>query len=677
MSDAEEEVEETTCLISEEEKEEIDPIERLAESEFTIFGVILIILIGVILSAANTYLALFSGFPISVSIPSAILSMIFGKNNILENNIVQTGASAGSVVSGGIIVVIPAFFIMKYWKSMSFLNYLAISSIACIGGLLGVFFSIPLRRALIIERELDFPEGRATSEVLKAGEKGSGYSFLYIVFGALIGFFYKFCETGLKLWSYEIEIGSYIGPVIFYFSMLTSPALFGIGYIINLRISFIVFLGGAFGFWFGVPVFSVVNQTKIRESDAIKATIYIFENYIRYVGVGTMTIGALYAIFEIRSSLFQGLRIGLKSSLNIRQWFSRKNRTEKDIPTLFIIVGVSLLIIPLFLLFFTLSSYSFLYAILATIIVITIGFMFSSAAAYMAGVVGSSNNPISGISLATVLTSSILLLLIFGKEFSFGAAGALFICSVITVASALSSDNMQDLKSGFLVGSTPYKQQISQILGIIIPSFVIGPIIMLLNTAYGIGAPSSENPNPLPAPQARLMFEVAKGVFESKLPWNFIIIGVVFACFLILVSFVFQFLELNIEIPILAMATGLYLPFSLSTPILVGGFLGYLSSKIRDFLIKDENKKKLVEQRALLFIAGLISGESLMGVLIAIPIGITQNKDIFAVFGSVQTIWLSIPILGFILMLFFVVSIGATEILSCRKSNDSNHLPSD
>ena len=607
--------------------------------QLTVKAVLLGLILSVVLAAANAYLGLFAGLTVSASIPAAVISMallkMFKTSNILENNIVQTAASAGESVAAGVIFTIPALILLGYWDVF---DYWWVSAIAGIGGLLGVLFTIPLRRSLIVEQELAFPEGKATAEVLKVGDDPSG-GIRFLAWAALAGALIKFGATGLKLWAGTAQAASYIGKsTIGYVGINLSPALISVGYIVGLNISVLVFAGGVISWYFAIPIFSTFlldTSPALAEMHAAGASAEdlagsIWSQQVRYLGVGAMVVGGVWALISMRGSLVDGIKSGMaqyKAGVE-----DTVHHTDQDMPMNYVLMGVALMVIPIFILYQNIVA-NIGVSITMTIIMVIAGFLFSSVAAYMAGLVGSSNNPISGITIATILFASFILLLLMGPEASLGPPAAIMIGGVVCCAAAIAGDNMQDLKAGYILGATPWKQQVMQGVGVVSAVLVMAPILNLLLQAYGIGIPTAEHPEPLAAPQATLMASVAQGVFRGGLPWTMTIIGGVIGILIIICDEVLKSKGSTFRAPVLAVAVGIYLPLELSTAILVGGLIAHFAARVHAKRGVDGEKSM---RHGMLFAAGLITGEALVGILMAIPIVKSGDADVFALSESMQ-----------------------------------------
>ncbi len=597
------------------------------------------VVLAAVLSAANAYLGLFAGLTVSASIPAAVMAMAalrgFG-GSILENNIVQTSASAGEAVAAGVIFTLPALVLMGVWSGFS---YIQVTLIAGFGGILGVLFTIPLRRALIVNSELEFPEGIATAEVLQAGQEGG--SMRAIIAATGLGAFIKLGETGLRLWAPIAEGARSMFGTVGYFGASLSPALVAVGYIIGLNVAVLVFVGGAINWLLVMPV--MLAQQDLAGGDPLTMAQTLWSQQTRYIGVGAMVVGGLWALVNLKKPLAEALRSGVAAYRDIPAGATALVRTEQDLPMQWVLAAIVASVVPLFGLFYYITDLLWISAVMAVIMLIA-GFLFSAVAGYMAGLVGSSNNPISGVTIATILTSSLLLLALLGKDSAIGPAAAILIGSVVCCAAAIAGDNMQDLKAGRIVGATPFKQQIMQMVGVISAALVMAPVLSLLMQAYGIGEATAAHPNPLAAPQATLMASVAQGVFSGKLPWGMVAGGAALAVAIIIFDEYLGRRGSKFRAPVLAVAVGIYLPWSLSVPIFLGGLVAHFAAK------------KTVGRGGLLFSAGLITGEALMGIALAVPIVLTADPDVLAIFGSQSTAWPGVLLLMGVMGLLYKVS---------------------
>ncbi len=602
-------------------------------------AVVLGIFLSMVLAGANAYLGLFAGMTVSASIPAAVISMgvlrFFRESNILENNIVQTAASAGESLAAGVIFTMPALIILGYW---SVFDYWWVTIIAGLGGLLGVLFTIPLRRSLIVEEGLAYPEGRATAEVLKVGEDpqtGVRQLALAAVAGALV----KLGSSGLRLWSESAQTASFVGNGIVYVGTNVSPALLSVGYIVGLNIATLVCAGGAISWFVAIPVYSalyidvdpVLVQMVTDGAGPVDIAFQIWTSEIRYLGVGAMLTGGIWALVSMRRSLLSGIRSGLHQMS--REKTEVLDHTEQDVPMQLVLLGIVLFVIPIFLLYSHIhESIGLGVSFPMTVVMVIAGFLFSSVAAYMAGLVGSSNNPISGITIATILFASLLLLWLMGpsgREGEVGPSAAILIGAVVCCAAAIAGDNLQDLKAGHLLGATPWKQQVMQCVGVISAVLVMAPILNLLLHAYGIGVPTEDRPNALLAPQATLMASVAEGVFGAGLPWGMVGIGAVIGAAIIAIDEYLKRSGAKWHAPVLAVAVGIYLPLDLSVPIFLGGLIAHAAE--RTLADRPQAARERGMRLGVLAAAGLITGEALLGILLAVPIVVSGQPDVLAI----------------------------------------------
>lgn len=598
------------------------------QRELTLRALVLGGVLAVLLGAANAYLGLFAGMTVSACIPSAVISMgvlrLLGHGGIRENTMVMTQASAGEAIAAAAIFTLPAMVLLGVWERFP---YLWVTAIALIGGMLGVLLTIPLRRALIVEQRLKFPEGTAVAEVLRAGERAGG-ALRALVASGLLGAAIKFCETGLRLWPGTAQVAGFIGNGLVYAGANLSPALLGIGYIVGLNVAILVFLGSMLSWNIAIPIYAAwfapgdpaLAPALAAGIPAADLAYEIWSRKIRYLGVGAMLVGGLWALVAIRHSLASGVQSGLRQ-------FRRSNQgetalAERDLPMPWVLAGIIACVFPIFGLYQQIvTSYGIAAAMAVTMLVAS--FLFSSVAAYMAGLVGSSNNPISGVTMATMLLSSLLLLALLGND-TRGPAAAIMIGAVVCCAASLGGDLLQDLKTGELVGATPWKQQLALAGGVLVSVFVMAPVLNLLLGAYGIGVPTPEHPNPLVAPQATLMASVAQGVFGGGLPWVMVGTGAAIGVAIVIADEWLRRRGASFRAPVLAVAVGIYLPLEVNTPIFVGGLIAWAVQR-------QTGREDSGAGSGTLFAAGLITGEALVGILLAIPIVLTGSTEVFAV----------------------------------------------
>lgn len=603
--------------------------------QLTFRAVLLAIVLAVVLSAANAYLGLFAGLTIATAIPAAVVSMgvlrLLGGGTILENNIVQTGASAGSSIAAGVIFTIPALVILGYWQDF---RYSWVLAIAGLGGLLGVLFSVPLRRTMIVEDPLPFPEGKAAAEVLKAGDNpGPGLKILGLA-AAVGGLVKAAAESGLRMIPDNAVGAGFFGKYLGYMGTNLSPALLGVGYIVGLNIGIVVVSGSILSWHVAIPLYHAVFlgsdpalATQIAGASAADAAGAIWSAKVRYLGVGAMLIGGIWTLFSLRNSLLSGIKSGIAAA--------RKGsahdvpHTDRDLPMKWMLVALVLFVLPLGALYQAIVGQWFV-SVPMTVIMIVTGFLFVSVSAYLAGLVGSSNNPVSGITIATILFASVVLMFLLGRDSPIGAVAAIMIGAVVCCAAAVGGDNLQDLKAGYLVGATPWKQQLMLGIGAFSCALIMAPVLNLLAQAYGIGAPTPDKPNSLAAPQATLMASVAKGMFGGELPWNMIAIGAGVGAAIIAIDEWLKRRGSSFRVPVLAAAIGIYLPLELMVPIFLGGLLAYLVERRHGAIHADESLRDRIHRPGTLFAAGLITGEALMGIAIAIPIVASGRADVLA-----------------------------------------------
>ena len=621
------------------------------------------IVLATILAAANSYLGLFAGMTIASAIPSAVVSMAvlraLGGGGILENNIVQTGGSAGTSLASGVIFTLPSLVILGYWKDFEFWWVLAIAGL---GGLLGVLFSVPLRRSLIVDQDLAFPEGKAAAEVLKAGENPS--QGIRILGGAALGGALAKLAAGggLRLIPDTAALSGHLGKALIYLGTNLSPALLGVGYIVGLNIGIVVVSGSIVSWNVVIPIYAAFfldrNAELAQVTSSLGATdaaYAIWSHHIRYLGVGAMLVGGIWTLIQLRSSLLSGISSGLRAS---RANGGAVAPTEQDLPMKWILTGIVLFTLPLWLLYQHIVG-SVAVSLPMTVIMIVAGFLFCSVSGYMAGLVGTSNNPVSGITIATILFAALVLLILMGPNATLGPTATVMIGAVVCCAACIAGDNLQDLEAGYIVGATPWKQQVMLAIGTVSCALIMAPVLNLLAKAYGIGTPTPDHPNPLLAPQATLIASVAKGMFGGSLPWGMIALGASIGVGNIIIDEILRIRGSTFRAPVLAAAIGIYLPLDVTMPIFLGGSLAWLAERVsrartgsRAGSSSEETER--LNRKGMLFSAGMITGEALMGILIAIPIVGYGRADVLALpaawqFGQ----WLGVVVLAVLAMLLF------------------------
>ncbi len=578
--------------------------------ELTVKAIVLGIVLTLVMCAANTYLGLYAGMTVSASIPAAVISMgilrgLMRRGTILENNIVQTTASAGESLAAGIVFTVPALVIAGVWTDF---GYWTTTLIALLGGTLGVMLMIPLRRTLIVEEEeLVYPEGVACGEVLEAGEKrGAG---IFYVFSALgLGALFKLLVAGVSLIRSTVESAIRIGKTAIYVGSDMSVALVGVGYIVGFNIALLVFIGGAIGWLIGIPIYGLIRG--LPSQTPLDASWTIWSTQIRYMGVGTMIVGGIWAIIKVRSSIFEGFKeaiFGYRAGA-----IEGKLRTDQDLPAKQTAIGLVAVAVPIFILYSYLT-HSPSTGIVAGIAMVITAFFFVAVSSYIVGLVGSSNNPVSGMTICTLFFASMLLLL-FGMTGSKGILAALGVAGVVCCAACTAGDVSQDLKTGWIVGATPRRQQLAQIIGVIASAFIIAPILTILHKAYGIG---TGEPGSLTAPQASLFASIASAMFTDRaLPWIMVGIGLVIGIILIGIDEILRSLGMAFRVHVMPVAVGIYLPLALSVPILIGGIMSLV---VRQVTV-DRGMEREANHRGILFSSGLIAGEAVMGIIVAFMI---------------------------------------------------------
>ena len=579
------------------------------KNEITLKAFFLSIFLSIILSSAMVYLGLYAGMTISASIPAAIMSMgilrLFKNSNILENNIVQTAASAGESLAAGVIFTLPALLLIGYWDTIS---YWEVTKIAMVGGILGALFTVPLRRALILKARLRFPEGVATAAVLKTGHetdaKKSQQSLKIIGISALVGGFVKLGELAFSVWSSALGGAVAIKGAIFGMGASLSPSLFSVGYIVGRNIGILAFTGGLISWAVAIPIYSYLYG--FEGENYFESANIIWNAKIRYLGVGAMVVCGIWSVIQLAKPLIESIQLSLKT---LQENSDNISLEERDLPINYVFIAILAMLVPISLTYFGIIG-SWSSAVILSFVMLIFGFLFSAVAAYMAGVVGSSNNPISGVTIATILFSSLLIISFFDIDSSKGAAAAILIGAVVCCAAAIGGDNLQDLKTGNIVGATPWKQQLMQLVGVVSAALTLGIVLTLLHEAYGIGS------SDLPAPQAVLMTNVANGVFQGNLEWGMIYAGAILGIVIIMIDQYQAFRKADFRVPILAVAIGIYLPIELTLPIFIGGMLNHFASKTAS----EEGKNN-----GLLIASGLITGEALMAIFIAVPLFFDKN----------------------------------------------------
>ena len=587
------------------------PAEKITP-EITVTSIIMGVLLAVVFGAANAYLGLRVGMTVSASIPAAVIAMgvirvLMRKNSILESNMVQTIGSAGESLAAGAIFTLPALFLWASEGKMEKPGIWEITAIALIGGLLGIFFMVPLRNALIVQDHgvLPYPEGTACSEVLLAGEEGGAKAstvFAGMGFAAL----FKFIIDGLKLVAGEVSVSvkgfaGQIGTQIY-------PAVMSVGYICGARISSYMFAGGILSWLviiplivlFGADMTLYPGTQPIGEIFAEGGSGAIWGTYIRYIGAGALAAGGIISLIKSLPLIIKTFGGAVKGMAGSK--VNTEERTSKDLSMKFVFAAIAVLTLLVWLI------PAIPVSLLGAVIIVVFGFFFATVSSRMVGLVGSSNNPVSGMAIATLLIAT-LILKVTGASGISGMCSAIAIGSIICIVSAIAGDTSQDLKTGFLLGATPKKQQIGEVVGVIAAALAIGGTLYLLDSAWGFGSKE------LTAPQATLMKLITEGVMQGNLPWALVFIG----------AFIAVLVEI-IGIPVLPFAIGVYLPVQLNACIMVGGLVRLAFDKLK----RDKKEKDAIVNDGILFCSGMIAGEGLVGILLALlaVFGISSAIDL-------------------------------------------------
>lgn len=616
--------------------------------EITLKVIILSIILAAIMSAANAYLALKIGLTISASIPASVLAIgilrFFKNSNVLESNLIQTAASAGEGVAAAIAFVLPAMIFLHVWKGFDYWETVAVT---IFGGLLGVFFSIPLRRVMLSMSTLRFPEGTAVGNVLRVtseNRKGSTH-MKRLIQGAGFGAFLAFAQSGIQIFSDSINYWFRSGKAVFGASLGFSPALFAAGYIVGMEVGVSLLTGFVIGWLIVLPGLSSYFGLP-HASSLFDSVMSIWSSKLRFVGVGVMLVGGVWTLLRLIKPVFEGIKLSFVSLKGVGSHY-KVPRVERDIPIVWAFLGVLVCALLLFLLILHFSYVQGLYAeyhqtfilwatLVGLVYILVIGFFLATICAYFTGLVGSSNNPLSGILILAILILGALYFFVFTKHGDGKVAGLMvLITTVIATCASISNENLQDLKAGQMVGSTPWKQQVILALGVIVSAFVIGPVLDLLFKAYGIGGvfprPGMDPAHMLTAPQSGLMASVINGIRTQNLPWSMIILGAIIAVLVIIVDEILR--RHNRRLPALAVGLGIYLPPSIILPTVTGGFVKFLVNRSNRHAksITEKEQAEDKQQNGLLMACGLVAGAALMGVFLAVPAVITGSSNSMAI----------------------------------------------
>lgn len=625
--------------------------------EITFKGTLLAIVLTIILAAANAFLGLKVGLTISASIPAAVVSMgalrFFRNSNILENNIVQTCASAGEAIAAGMIFIVPALIIMHYWTDF---NYWMTVSVGAVGGMLGVLFSIPLRKLLLAEKTLRFPEGVAIASVLKASAS-SGADLRLLVSGGIVGGVIELFQDGFHVLAGGLQYWRVTASAVWGGGIGFSPALLAAGYIIGINVACAILLGIILGWLGGVPLLSYLYHLHDPSIGGQAIAHDLWAHNIRYVGVGCMILGGIWMMCHLTKPVYKAMKALFDGVQQVKMDGILTPRTERDVPLnyalwLLLLIGVAGFVLILVIIDPSFGCTPFMRYTLAavgTLYLLFMGFVLATLAGYFAGLVGSTNAPGSSMMIAGLLTLCLVMVLLFNFMPGFTelarpmdrAVIAIMITSILASVIMISADTFQDLKAGQLVGSTPWKQQAMLILGALVASLVVPLILQLLFHAYGIGGvfprPNMNPDQMLAAPQAGLMTAIAQGVFHGDLPWLMIFTGMVIG----VIGVIFDEWAKATNrwrFPVLGIGIGIYLPLEATVPVVIGGVLSFMTQ--RTLLAAKHSKKMTLEavvnnqHKGILQACGIVAGAALMGVILAIPFAIKQNADALALVST-------------------------------------------
>ncbi|WP_109083486.1 OPT family oligopeptide transporter [Aggregatibacter kilianii] len=661
--------------------------------ELTFRGMLLGALITVLFTASNVYLGLKVGMTFASSIPAAVISMailkFFHGSNILENNMVQTQASSAGTLSS-VIFVLPGLLMMGYWQDFPFWQTMLICAA---GGTLGVLFTIPLRRAMVVNSDLPYPEGVAAAEILKAGNHTDGDSGVKdIAYGGVLAGSVAFLTNGLRVMAdgasawFTTGIG---GKAVFQIPMGFSLALLGAGYLIGIVGGIAMLLGTFFAWGLAVPFFTMSGDIP-TDATIVSYAMSMWKTKVRFIGVGTIGIAAIWTLLILMKPMVQGMVHSFRMLKGTQEASEHRIDIDLSPKTMIYILIATVALIVISLHHFIAAApvspeLALLLVVVCTFLAVFIGFFVAAASGYMAGLVGSSSSPISGIGIISVIVISLVLVSIGNASGLFETADGqkfltaltLFTASIVLTTATISNDNLQDLKTGLLVEATPWRQQVALIIGCFVGALVIAPVLEILYHAYGFtGAlprPDMDPSQALSAPQATLMTTISQGIFSNKLEWTYILTGVGLGAVLIIIdSFLKKVSNKSFALPVLAVGIGIYLPPSINMPVVTGAFLAWLVNRhIAKYAARtgDHGVSKRAERFGTLFSAGLIVGESLMGVILAFIIAASVTSG-----GSEAPLALNLENWGTIgevlgLVVFIVgVLIFTSRVLRAKKS---------
>ena len=644
--------------------------------EFTLKAVLIGAFLSIILGAANAYLGLVAGMTVAATFPAAVMAMAalrLMRGTILEENTCRTTAAVGEAVVAGAIFTIPAFLIAKnpatgepIWENV---HYWESTALMLVGGILGVLFVIFLRRVLIEDSSLPFPESVACAEIVKAGQghaTGAKYVFGMIGLSALLELLRN--SFGLQIiqgyvrhfWALPIvknfklltsrfeQVGTASNPQggIFIESPDASPAMLGVGYIIGPKLAAVVFAGGVFGHMMLVPLFIFISGRFGGTTDWLTTSDAVWNSQVRPLAVGAMLVGAFYTLFKMRKSLSTGIKraFGDLKKIGKGSAETETNRIERDLPYSGTIIAIIALVIPIAILYYH-FSHNLVGAIVSAIVMTVAGFLFAAVAGFLVGTIGSSNNPISGLTLSTLIVAAILMVIV-GVKGAFGIAAVLGVAAVVCCSSGVAGDIIQDLKAGHLLGGTPKAMELGCIIGVVAAAFVMALVLQLLHTGYaetgGIGGTD------LPAPQAGLMAMLSQGIITGEMAWPLVIMGAFFSVGLILIG---------APSPML-IAVGMYLPFHTTSAIFIGGAIKWIADSIMN---KRQLKKEIFENTGILLASGLIAGQALMGIIIAGTVVAGRGTAILPSIIEGGNPWLALLIFALLAYILIYTPINAAK----------------
>lgn len=606
--------------------------------EVTVKAVVIGIILAVVFTMSSLYVGLKFARTVAASIPAALISLMvfkaFKKSNILENVIVQTIASAGESVAAMAAFCITAILLSGYWEEFKYIDTMLVLGL---GGALGVFISIPLRNIMIVEEKMPYPEGIAVAEVLISGET-KGNATRLLLKGSVISALVTLAQSGFRIGSDFVIYGTKAFSSVVGFSVALSPLSIGAGYIIGLGSSGIMLIGALVANFVVLPYLGTLYSNEITVTDTIPLLVTLQKQYLRYIAVGVMIAGSLWSLVAIAPTVKKAIKLGIAGSTRAAK--EKPNRTEHDIPGIISTIGIILISICIGILFYNIlgettfsSSYKFIITAAATVAVIIVGFIMASVASQLVGILGTTSLPASGLCLATIiLFASVVspLLLAVGKshvtELTMVGMTLVF-TSVVGAVMVLGGDNMQDLKTGYLVGSTPWKQQAVLVIGVIVSVITTPFVLQTMFEAYGIGdmlpRPDMDPTKALSAPQGMLISSVTKGLFTEKMPWSLITSGIIIAVVVIIVDLAISKCSDNLKLPIMTFAAGFYLPIGISIAFFCGGV-------IRAIVAKNKNSVA-VQENGVMIASGFIAGEAIMGALLSIPFALYKDANILAI----------------------------------------------